>query len=98
MLLAATLVWTLTLALLGTHEALLFCAPALLLAIPLAFGRYVGEDVLEAARDRASAPRRRPAAAIFPSAARPVFLLARGGRLLAVSLAKRPPPATAALT
>ena len=98
MLLAATVVWTLALGLLGAHEALLFCAPALLLALPLAFGRYLGEDALEAARTRVAQPRRRPARSISSPALRTVAPLPRGGRLIAAFLATRPPPAAPALT
>jgi hypothetical protein len=70
---------------------LLFLAPALLLAIPLLLGRYVGEQRMAAllrSRRRACAvraPRRL-------GAARPTVALYRLGELIARSLAVRPPP------
>jgi len=75
-------------------ETLLFLAPALLLAIPLLGGHYVGEELV--AKLAAPRPRRRPRA----GSARPRLLPAlpstwrpRGANLVAFSLAKRPPPA-----
>lgn len=44
--------WALVLALSGSPEALLFTVPVFLLAAPLAFGRYVGEDIIVALRAR----------------------------------------------
>ena len=93
-LLAVTLAWCLTLALLGAHGGLLYLLPALLLAAPLAIRRYPGEEALRslAARPR---PRRRPARLPAPPV-RPDFrLVPRGALLLATSLSKRPPPALA---
>lgn len=73
---------------------LLFLAPALLLLVALFAGRYPGERRLSeiAARGRRRGARRAPTQ---PTAARPRVpgvLVARGGALLARSLAKRPPP------
>jgi hypothetical protein len=88
-----TAAWCLTVALLGSTEVLLFLAPALLLALPLAFGCYVGEEKLARIRARRRPPLRRPAAevcALVPRAVR--ALLPRGGTLIAAALAKRPPP------
>lgn len=67
--------WALILALSGSPEAILFTIPLFLLAAPLAFGRYVGEEALAALRNR------RPRAA----ATRPVLSL----RPLVESLASR---------
>jgi hypothetical protein len=97
LLLAATLAWTLALALLGASNVLLFCAPALLLALPLAFNRYVGEDTLAALATRRPC-RRRPAPALVPGSRFAPYFTVRGGRLIAASLAKRPPPHAVALT
>jgi hypothetical protein len=79
--------------LVGVHSDVLLAVPVLLFALPLLAGRYVGEERLArlaaafvSIRDRAggslpTAPRRSPRA------------LPRGGRLIAASLAVRPPPA-----
>jgi hypothetical protein len=90
--LCATAAWSLVLAALGSTTGLLFLVPALLLALPLALGRYLGENALEAVRTRRR-PRPRPARAVLPAATQALLtLLPRGGRLIAASLAKRPPP------
>jgi hypothetical protein len=67
-------------------------APALLRALPLLLGRYVGEDVIERLRTprprsaprraKQAAPRLRPVARHMP----------RGAGLMAGHLARRPPP------
>ena len=75
-------------------EALL-AAPVLLLLVPLLAGRYVGEEQI-ARLAAARAPRTYPARrSRRTSASRraPRVLMPRGGRLLATSLAVRPPPA-----
>jgi hypothetical protein len=79
----------------GVDTGLLYLAPALVLALPLLAGRYVGEEQL--ARLAAPVPRRRIAAA-GPCAPRraPRALVARGGLLLAEALAERGPPAPCA--
>jgi hypothetical protein len=88
----------LALALLVHHagtEALL-AAPLLALLAPLLAGRYLGEAQIE----RLAASRARgghTVARARRSSARlraPQVLLPRGGRLIATSLAVRPPPAT----
>jgi hypothetical protein len=74
--------------------ALLYAAPLLLVALPLLTGRYLGEERIlrfaRCARDR----RRRPAQRLSaPAGARwALRALPRGGRLIADSLAVRPPP------
>jgi hypothetical protein len=94
-LLGVTLLWCLALALLGAHEGLLFLLPALLLAAPLAMGRYVGEAALRGLSRRSSRPRPARDLAWHP---RPAFRHAlRGARLLAASLAGRSPPPLAAV-
>jgi len=93
--LAITLGWVLLLAATGATEALLFMAPALLIAVPLVAGRYVGEELIaRLAARRARRPRPRRAIALPAPAKAPVFP-PRGARLIAHSLAKRPPPAVA---
>jgi hypothetical protein len=77
--------------------ALLYAAPLLLVALPLIGGRYVGEErIVRLAR---AVRRRRPRAATrasAPAGARwALRAVPRGGRLIAHSLAVRPPPAAA---
>ncbi|MBJ7518153.1 MAG: hypothetical protein JHC84_00535 [Solirubrobacteraceae bacterium] len=83
---------------LGAPIDLLLAAPLLLMALPLLAGRYLGEEALDRLV-RIAASRRRPRARLsLPSAARgPRVLFARGGALLARSLAVRPPPAALAI-
>jgi hypothetical protein len=92
--LAVTLCWVAGLALTGSTEALLFLAPALLIAIPLIGGRYIGEElVAKLASGRRSGRVRSAAYRARPLAPAPPTWPARGARLIALSLAKRPPPA-----
>src|SRR3954451_22751802 len=90
--------WTVLALLSGVETGLLYLAPALLLCAPLLFGRYVGEEQLaELARRSPRCTARR--ASRLPVPRSHVRLMQRGGRLVASSLAKRPPPqATALLT
>ncbi len=92
--LAVTAGWALTLALLGSTDALFFMAPALLIAVPLFAGRYLGESLIERLARRRDRPHRRRTAAgpSLPRLGAPVGP-PRGARLIAFSLAKRPPPA-----
>jgi hypothetical protein len=80
----------------GADTGLLYLAPALVLCTPLIAGRYVGEKQLAqlAGRSR-SRPCRRPARLAVPRSH--MRLMQRGGRLVASSLAKRPPPMVATL-
>jgi len=87
-----------SLTLLGIHSDFLLAAPALVLALPLLAGRYVGEEQLARLAAAFVAPPRRAAATRVPAAARAPRSLPRGGRLIACSLAVRPPPAHAPLT
>jgi hypothetical protein len=77
--------------------ALLYSAPLLLLSLPLLAGRYVGEEriarLASVVRERRAGPAPRRAAS--STAARAVPSVPRGGRLIASSLAVRPPPAPA---
>jgi len=77
----------------GLDTGLLFVAPALVMALPLLAGRYPGERRL--ATVRRPPPRR----VLGFSAPKPLHglgrLLPRGGRLIAASLAVRPPPSAA---
>jgi hypothetical protein len=66
------------------------------LALPLLAGRYVGEAQLARLAAAFVADRRRPAAVLAPTAGGVAHCLPRGGRLMAFSLAVRPPPALAA--
>jgi hypothetical protein len=77
-----------------TGAEVLLGSPALVLALPLLAGRYVGEERIArlaarfVVRVRRAAPR---LTARLPRA--PRTLVPRGGRLLACSLAERGPPA-----
>jgi hypothetical protein len=81
----------------GYEDLLAYAAPALVLAFALVRGHYPGEDrLVRLARRPARRPLRRR------SAPRPRHFLARrvmprGGRLIAASLAVRPPPRLGAI-
>lgn len=92
--LAIALGWALALALLGSTETLLFLAPALLIAIPLASGRYLGEELIAKLVERRGDSRRR-GVSVAPAPRRPRVWLPRGTGLIAFSLAERPPPSAA---
>jgi hypothetical protein len=77
----------------GISADVLLAAPGLLLLLPLLAGRYVGEDRIARLSARFAAPRRRPAAVEAMPCRRAPRVLARGGRLIAVALAQRGPPA-----
>jgi hypothetical protein len=91
--LVITLCWVTALALTGSTEALLFMAPALLIAIPLLGGHYVGEELIVGLAARRAHSRRQPGTA--PARPLPLALFdwrPRGADLIAFSMAKRPPP------
>jgi hypothetical protein len=93
----ATSVLLLVAAAAGHAELLAYAAPLFLLGVPLLAGRYVGEERLERMRTGlAGAVRRAPRVAPLPGGRRLAVPLPRGGRLIAHSLAERPPPAFAA--
>lgn len=75
--------------------ALLYAAPLLLVALPLIAGRYLGEERIVRLVRAAGHRRRRPAQRLSAPAGSRWALRAvpRGGRLIAHSLAVRPPPA-----
>jgi hypothetical protein len=75
----------------GMSAGLLFLAPAVLLALPLLAGRYIGAERLSRIAHARSPRRPRRAAAGLPPRAGE-RLLPRGGLLIAASLAVRPPP------
>lgn len=77
----------------GLNPDVLLAAPALLLFLPLLAGRYVGEEGLLRVVGRWRAPRARPVSSVRPLRRGP-RVLARGGRLIAVALAERAPPAS----
>jgi hypothetical protein len=87
--------WVVLQALTGVELGLSYLAPALVLCAPLAVGCYVGENQLAELADRSP---RRPArrACRLPLPRSHVRVMQRGGRLVAASLAKRPPPVNAA--
>jgi hypothetical protein len=80
-------------ALSGHAELLSYAAPVYLVAVPLLAGRYVGEERLERMRSCLPQGRRLPPRGIAPRTGRRIVAsLPRGGRLIAHSLAERPPP------
>lgn len=81
------------LTLVGVHSDVLLALPALLFALPLLAGRYVGEERLAKLAAAFVAVRRRPSASLPTTARRAPLAVPRGGRLIASSLAVRPPPA-----
>jgi hypothetical protein len=97
--LAVTVCWIVVLALTGSTDVLLFLAPALLIAVPLFAGRYFGEELIAKliAKQGDHRPRRSPASLLPTPRALPIRL-PRGTRLIAFSLAKRPPPPLRLLT
>jgi hypothetical protein len=91
--LTITASWALSLAFSGSTDVLLYLAPALLIVVPLLAGRYVGESLIVklAAKDGRKRRSYRPSSPPPPKA--PAIWLPRGTRLIAFSLAERPPPA-----
>ena len=91
--LAITLCWVAALAVTGSTDVLLFLAPALLIAIPLLGGHYIGEElIVKLAARRARPPRRSATPSAWPLPPAPVDWRPRGAGLIAFSMAKRPPP------
>jgi fatty acid desaturase len=77
----------------GLETGVLFLAPAIVVLSMLLTGHYVGEQQLH--RLAAAWQQRRPErerACRRPLPCRPRALMPRGGRLVATSLAVRPPP------
>src|SRR4051794_39142651 len=81
----------------GVGADALIAVPALLLLLPLVAGRYVGaERLVRIVRRALPRERRRGGRPLLP--VRPARrVVARGGLLIAVSLARRGPPASAAV-
>jgi hypothetical protein len=82
-----------SLTLVGVHSDVLLAAPVLVFGLPLLTGRYVGEEQLARLAAAFVAKRCRRVAALKPTAGHAPHILPRGGRLIATSLAVRPPPA-----
>lgn len=89
------LAWLATQALTGPEADLLYAAPLLALTLPLAFGRYPGEEKLSQLAGIAPQRRRTRAPCRVPTPRSHVRVMQRGGRLVASAMAKRPPPASA---
>lgn len=82
----------------GMETGVLFVSPAIVLLASLLTGRYVGEGSIARLAAAVHPGRRRRARAATPaSPARGRALMPRGGRLVATSLAVRPPPAPLAV-
>jgi hypothetical protein len=79
----------------GISGDVLLAAPALILLLPLLAGQYVGEDGIARLSAFVARPRRRLAFARPTELLRAPAVLARGGRLIAVALGRRGPPAHA---
>jgi hypothetical protein len=77
-----------------SHAGFLAALPLLMVMLPLLFGRFPGESVIErlAARARPRTRDRRTAVAA-PRQARSAVSLLRSRLLIAASFAERPPPA-----
>jgi hypothetical protein len=76
----------------GLHSNVLLAVPVLLVALPLVAGWYVGEERLARLAAAFVGARRRAAPSVPTTARRSPLRLPRGGRLIAASLAVRPPP------
>jgi hypothetical protein len=87
-----------SLTLVGASSDVLLAVQVLVLVLPLLAGRYVGEEALARVASAFVARRRRPVPALVPVARLGPQRLPRGGRLIAASLAVRPPPPRPPLT
>jgi hypothetical protein len=79
----------------GISGDVLLGAPVLVLLLPLLAGRYVGEDGIARLGAVLAPPRRRPVVARAAPPRRAPRACVRGGRLIAVALARRGPPSFA---
>jgi hypothetical protein len=86
--------WMVAQALIGAETGLAYLAPALLVALPLILGRYLGEEQLAVLAGTSRSPGARVRSRIS-SPRGYVRVMYRGGRLVASAMAKRPPPAWA---
>lgn len=91
------LVWAVGAHLAGDGQGLLYLVPLFLLLAPLLLGRYVGEAGIARIAARPAPRRRRVAAVAAPRSGPLRALTPRGRRLLAFSLAVRPPPVARAV-
>ncbi len=91
-LVALIAVWMLGLEVLGVGDTLIYLAPALLILLPLVFGRYPGDSALARATERVRARRVRTERELAPRQRSRARLLPRGGRLVGAALAVRGPP------
>jgi hypothetical protein len=78
----------------GISGDVLLAAPVLILLLPLLAGRYLGEEGIARLCAALAPVRRRPVARATQPWRAP-RVLARGGRLIAVALARRGPPSPA---
>jgi hypothetical protein len=92
---ALTLLFAVVQSATGISGDVLLAAPVLVLLLPLLAGRYVGEEGIARLCAFLAPLRRRPVAARATQPWRAPRVLARGGRLIAVALAQRGPPAVA---
>ena len=83
------------LTLVGVDSDILLALPVLVFALPLLAGRYVGEERLARLAVDFVPARPRAAGSLPTSGCRSPRALPRGGRLIAASLAVRPPPPVA---
>lgn len=91
-----TAILALAAALAGHMEVVAYAAPLAVLVLPLLGGRYVGEEQIARLAARRSARPRKRAVIAAPARGRLIVSsVARGGRLIATSLAVRPPPVPA---
>jgi hypothetical protein len=93
LLTAALVAFAVALLVPGLDVGVLFLSPAIVLLASLLTGHYVGEERLHRlAAGLRSRPRRAGARVPATATARHRALMPRGGRLVATSLAVRPPP------
>src|ERR1700680_799390 len=83
--------WLIARSIVGLGTGFVFLLPAVIMALPLVAGRYIGAERLgRISRSRSPRRRRVPAGSPVRRTFRPAP--PRGGLLIAVSLAVRPPP------
>ncbi len=87
-----SIAWALFVTIIGSPEVLLFTIPVFMLAGPLAFGRYPGEDLI-VKLGRMAGSRPRPAGAVAVQGRPAAATAIRGSLLIASNLAGRAPPA-----
>jgi hypothetical protein len=95
-LIVLALAWGVLQSLSGYDAGWTFLMPAVLVALPLLAGRYLGEDAIVRLGLRTRPRRAARAPRVEGRSLAPRRLLHRGGALVASSLAVRPPPAALA--